>query len=75
VAVPLVIDHWLLVISSQHSAKLILVNYFKVGQIKRDQKELPSFWSCFAVVSCYASKLHNPGSEALAARELAWKFR
>jgi hypothetical protein len=27
------------------------------------------------LVSCYASKLHDPGSEALAARELAWKFR
>jgi hypothetical protein len=28
-----------------------------------------------AGVSCYASKLHDPGSETLAARELAWKFR
>jgi hypothetical protein len=26
-------------------------------------------------ISCYASKLHDPGSEALAARESAWKFR
>jgi hypothetical protein len=26
-------------------------------------------------ISCYASKLHDPGSEALAVRELAWKFR
>jgi hypothetical protein len=27
------------------------------------------------MLSCYASKLHDPGSEALAARESAWKFR
>jgi hypothetical protein len=29
------------------------------------------FWS----ISCYASRLHDPSSEALAVRDLAWKFR